>query len=70
MAIRQGRNWTEILGTVAVSAVTIGAGAYFVDWLKARGYWPKPKELDAAGDEFGCDDGGCVGNEVEEAESI
>ena len=68
---RRGKKWAEILGTVGLSAVTIGAGAFLVDWLKTHNYWPKPKELDVAGEsDMGCDS--CMGEDplVEEAAKL
>ena len=42
------RTFSEILMTIVVSAAAIGGGAFMVDWLKATGRWPKPKELGAS----------------------
>jgi len=57
------RRWSEILGTVVISAGTVGAGAFLIDFLKSKGYWPK-QNAQIAG-EFGCDKcPSSMGNEV------
>lgn len=48
---------TGIVGSIA----TIGLGAFAIDWMKAKGYWPKASQV--AG-EMGCD--ACVGEEYED----
>ena len=51
------KDWKEVVGTVVLSVATIGLGRLVVDYMKAKGHWPKPNELSASGD---C---GCVGED-------